>query len=174
MLRLDGILRFGRSDPLPFILLSDEKKSARSGHTVFVDIDYEKLIVHKKNAIRNTQEITGVLGDVEFGSDQDPVQLRSSRYIAVGCDLKNLKKLDHVLRASILPSEECSVLFLAEVSLTYMDVKSANEVVKWASKLTNGELLDTLSKESHKLDGWLTLGGIKSRRAVLHSRAILS
>ncbi|KAJ6036906.1 LCM-domain-containing protein [Penicillium herquei] len=124
-------------DPLPFILLSEEHKSMRSGHTVFVDIDYEKLMVHKKNAIRQTPEITDVLGDVEFGSDEDAIQIHSSRYRAVGCDLKNLKKLEDVLRNSILPSTECSVLFLAEVSLTYMDVHSANEVVKWASKLTN-------------------------------------
>lgn len=96
-------------------------------------------MVHKKNAVRNAKEITGVLGDVEFGSDDDVIQLRSSRYIAVGCDLKNLRKLDDVLRACILPSGECAVLFLAEVSLTYMDVTSANEVVKWASKLTKGE-----------------------------------
>ena len=134
------ILRDGRSDPLPFMLLSDEQKANRSGHTVFVDIDYEKLMVHKKNAIRQTPEITKVLGDVEFGSDEDPIQIKSSRYQAVGCDLKNMKKLDDVLRNTILPSTDCSVLFLAEVSLTYMDVYSANEVVKWASKLTSGML----------------------------------
>lgn len=134
------ILRDGRSDPLPFMLLSDEQKANRSGHTVFVDIDYEKLMVHKKNAIHQTPEITKVLGDVEFGSDEDPIQIKSSRYQAVGCDLKNMKKLDDVLRNAILPSTDCSVLFLAEVSLTYMDVYSANEVVKWASKLTSGKL----------------------------------
>lgn len=114
-------------------------------------------MVHKKNAIRNTKEITGVLGDVEFGSDEDAVQLRSSRYIAVGCDLKNLKKVDDVLRDCILPSQECSVLFLAEVSLTYMDVKSANEVVKWASNLTQGEPHSLLSK---KLSGMRQLADI--------------
>ncbi|KAJ5279392.1 LCM-domain-containing protein [Penicillium angulare] len=124
-------------DPLPFMLLSDEQKSMRSEQAVFVDIDYEKLMVHKKNAIRQTEEITNVLGDVEFGSDEDAIQIKSSRYRAVGCDLKNIKKLDDVLHKSILPSTDCSVLFLAEVSLTYMDVQSANEVVKWASKLTN-------------------------------------
>ena len=133
------MLRIVRSDPLPFMLLSDEERSMRSGHTVFVDIDYEKLMVHKKNAIRQTQEITGILENVEFSSDQAAIQIRSSQYLAVGCDLKNLRKLDDVLRTSILPSNDCPVLFLAEVSLTYMDVQSANEVVKWASKLTNGE-----------------------------------
>lgn len=145
---LNNILRYRRSDPLPYILLSEEKRSSRNGHAVFVDIDYEKLMVRKKNAIRNSKEITAVLGDMNFGSDEDAIQLRSSRYIAVGCDLKNLKKLDDVLRSSILPDnllgtppdtlpQHCSVLCLAEVSLTYMDVQSANEVVKWAAKLSS-------------------------------------
>lgn len=152
------------------MLLSDEKKSARSGDTVFVDIDYEKLMVHKKNAIHNAQEIIRVLGDVELGSDQDAIQARSSRYCAVGCDLKNLEKLDDVLRSSILPSRDCSVLFLAEVSLTYMDVKSANEVVKWASKLTDGEPSDALPKILQQL---ANTSRAKHRRSVLHPRAIL-
>jgi tRNA wybutosine-synthesizing protein 4 len=127
------------SDPLPFMLLSDEKKAGRSGHTVFVDIDYEKLMDHKKRTIQESNEITSVLEDAQFGEYEDPIQIRSSRYIAVGCDMYNLNKLDEVLRASVLPSTDCSVLFLAEVSLTYMDVKSAHNVVTWASKLTNGE-----------------------------------
>jgi len=142
------MLRYGRSDPLPFILLSEEQKSMRSGHTIFVDIDYEKLMVHKKNAIRQTQEITRVLGDIEFGSDEDAIQISTPRYWAVGCDLKNLKKLDEVLQNNILLSADCSVLLLAEVSLTYMDVQSANEVIKWASKLTNRELIHTVDLSS--------------------------
>lgn len=143
------MLRYGRSDPLPFILLSEEQESTRSGHTIFVDIDYEKLMVQKKNAIRQTQEITRVLGDIKFGSDEDVIQISTPRYWAVGCDLKNLKKLDEVLQNNILPSADCSVLLLAEVSLTYMDVQSANEVIKWASKLTNGESIHTRSIYLH-------------------------
>ncbi|KAJ5620421.1 LCM-domain-containing protein [Penicillium lagena] len=123
-------------DPLPFMLLSDERRSMRNGQTVFVDIDYEKLMVHKKIAIRRTQEIADLLGDVEYLSDESPIQIRSSRYLAVGCDLKNLTKLEDVMRNHILPSTDCSVLCLAEVSLTYMDVQSSNAVISWASKLT--------------------------------------
>ena len=106
-------------------------------NTKFVDIDYEKLMVNKKTAIRRTKEITDLLEGVEFLSDEDAVQIRSEHYTAIGCDLKNLKKLDDTLRNEILPAE-CSVLFLAEVSLTYMDVVSANAVVDWASKLRSG------------------------------------
>lgn len=142
-----------RSDPLPFMLLSDENQAGRRGHTVFVDVDYEKLMVNKKIAIRQTQNITDLLGEIDFGVDHEAIQIRSPRYLAVGCDLKNLQKLDDVMCASILPSTDCSVLCLAEVSLTYMDVKSANAVISWASKLTNGSCKILSSQEMH----WLTL-----------------
>ncbi|GFF34488.1 hypothetical protein IFM58399_03889 [Aspergillus lentulus] len=121
-------------DPLPFILLSTDKSLCST--TRFVDIDYEKLMVNKKTAICRTDEITQLLENVEFLSDESPIQIRSEQYLAIGCDLKNLKKLDDVLKTEVLPSE-CSILFLAEVSLTYMDVKSANAVLDWASKLNN-------------------------------------
>ncbi|RAL00930.1 tRNA methyltransferase PPM2 [Aspergillus ibericus CBS 121593] len=121
-------------DPLPFILLSEDPSLCSD--TRFIDIDYEKLMINKKTAIRRTDEITQTLKDVEFLSDESAVQIRSTHYLGIGCDLKNLKKLDDVLRTEVLPAE-CSVLFLAEVSLTYMDVKSANAVLDWASKLNN-------------------------------------
>lgn len=118
------------------MLLSADNDLCRD--TTFVEIDYEKLMVNKKTAIRKTDEITQLLEDVEFLPDDSAVQIRSKPYLAIGCDLKNLTKLDTVLRAEVLPSE-CAVLFLAEVSLTYMDVKSANAVVSWASGLSNGQ-----------------------------------
>ncbi|KAL4919758.1 hypothetical protein BDW62DRAFT_209466 [Aspergillus aurantiobrunneus] len=121
-------------DPLPFILLSTDRSLC--SQTTFVDIDYEKLMLNKKAAIQQASVITELLENVEFGSEESAVQIRSGRYVAVGCDLKNLDKLDHVLKNEVLPPN-CAVLFLAEVSLTYMDVKSANRVVNWASKLSN-------------------------------------
>ena len=147
---------FGRSDPLPLKLLSHDKESIRRGHTVFIDVDYEKLMVNKKNAIRQTEMIAELLDTVSFGGDQDIIQISSSHYIAVGCDLKNLRKLDDVLRNTILPSSECSVLFLAEVSLTYMDVDSASAVLSWASRLTSGTPMHSQSVSS-ALISWLTL-----------------
>ncbi|KAL6238634.1 tRNA wybutosine-synthesizing protein 4 [Aspergillus navahoensis] len=121
-------------DPLPFILLSADRSLC--SQTTFVDIDYEKLMLNKKAALREAGALTQILENVEFGPDDSALQIRSAQYVALGCDLKNLGKLDRVLRTQVLPAE-CAVLFLAEVSLTYMDVKSANAVVNWASKLSN-------------------------------------
>ncbi|KAL2829934.1 hypothetical protein BDW59DRAFT_170256 [Aspergillus cavernicola] len=120
-------------DPLPFILLNTDRSLC--SNTTFVDIDYEKLMVSKKMAIQKADVILQLLENVEFNSDESAVQIRSTEYIAVGCDLKHLDKLDHVVKAEVLPAD-CAVLFLAEVSLTYMDVTSANAVVEWASKLS--------------------------------------
>lgn len=118
------------------MLLSAEGPLCRD--TTFVDIDYEKLMLNKKTAIHGTPEITELLENVEFLPDESAVQVRSDRYKAIGCDLKNLKKLEDTLNAEVFPSSECSILCLAEVSLTYMDVKSAGAVVNWASKLSSG------------------------------------
>lgn len=118
------------------MMLSAEKSLCRD--TMFVDIDYEKLMVNKKTAIQRTSEISDLLDNVEFFPDDKAIQIHSDHYLAIGCDLKNVKKLDETLRNEVLPAD-CSVLYLAEVSLTYMDVDSANAVVNWASKLSAGQ-----------------------------------
>lgn len=117
------------------MLLSSDRSLCRN--TIFVDIDYEKLMITKKLVIQDSKEITDLLDNVEVLPPGNAVQVRSDQYLAIGCDLKNLKKLDATLK-EILPAE-CSILCLAEVSLTYMDVKAADAVVSWASKLSPGQ-----------------------------------
>ncbi|KAJ9204275.1 hypothetical protein DTO164E3_2037 [Paecilomyces variotii] len=120
-------------DPLPFQLLSTEESLCKNA--TFVDIDYEKLMINKRNAIEKTTEISSLLKDVEFLSDENAVLIRSKHYVGVGCDLKNLKKLGETLN-TIIGEDQCSILCTAEVSLTYMDVESADAVIKWTSSLS--------------------------------------
>lgn len=130
---------FFRSDPLPFLLLSNADNTASCRNTKFVDIDYEKLATVKKTIVQKTKEITDLLEDIEVLTDESTVQLRSKQYTIIGCDLKNLQKLESSLRNDILPSaSECSILCVAEVSLAYMDVKSADAVINFTSKLSHG------------------------------------
>ena len=56
----------------------------------------------------------------------------------VGCDLGDLHGLDKAL-ADILHSSE-SVLFLAEVSITYMPCQKADALLEWAAKFKNGRI----------------------------------
>lgn len=67
----------------------------------------------------------------------DPAFLRSDHYIAFGCDLTDMKKLNAVL-ANECNFETCSVLFVAEVSMTYMDEAAADSLVKWACQFNDG------------------------------------
>lgn len=68
--------------------------------------------------------------------DADPALLRSEQYIAIGCDLADIHKLNTIVTNEV-DSETCSTLFLAEVSLTYMDLTAADALLKWASLLND-------------------------------------
>lgn len=128
-----------RSDPLPFLLLSSADHDDSKRCATFVDIDYEKLAAIKKMTVEKTKDITDLLDNIEYLPEESAVQLRSDQYILLGCDLKNLSKLGDVLRNEILASNRaCSIICVAEVSLAYMDCKSADAVISFASKLSDG------------------------------------
>jgi tRNA wybutosine-synthesizing protein 4 len=70
-------------------------------------------------------------------SSQPPVYLRSEQYIAIGCDLRDLTGLERTLRTE-LDIASSSVLFVAEVSATYMPVADSDALIRWASTLEDG------------------------------------
>jgi tRNA wybutosine-synthesizing protein 4 len=102
-----------------------------------VDIDYEKLMGIKTTVIQQTQELLDIIGDTEVYPEPNVIRMRAPHYIAVGCDLKNLKKLEVGLR-TIFGSSPASILCVAEVSLTYMDIESADALVSWLPQLGEG------------------------------------
>jgi hypothetical protein len=73
-------------------------------------------------------------------SSQPPVYLRSEQYIAIGCDLRDLAALEKTLRIE-LDIASSSVLFVAEVSATYMPVADSDALIRWASTLEDGMFL---------------------------------
>lgn len=76
-------------------------------------------------------------------SSELPVYLRSDRYMAIGCDLRHLDLLEKTLRAELhVPSS--SVLFVAEVSATYMPVADSDALIRWASTLEDGMSYETM------------------------------
>lgn len=72
-----------------------------------------------------------------------PVYLRSDRYMALGCDLKDLTTLENVLRDEF-DFASTSILFVAEVSVTYMPVPDADALIQWASTIPDGEYTDQI------------------------------
>jgi tRNA wybutosine-synthesizing protein 4 len=121
-------------DPLPFQLAST------TGDMTFLDLDYPDLVANKLAMIRESSEIIDVIGE-EIKEDMKlGVVLSTSKYKLVGCDLKNAalykEQLDH-----LLPNDDSIKIFIAEVSLAYMEPQYANAVIDISSKVSNSHFL---------------------------------
>lgn len=93
----------------------------------------------KRTVVLETPQLRDLLGPspVISEDDSDPILLRSDKYCQLGCDLRRLDALRQTLE-SFLALAECSVLFVAEVSITYMDTASADALIQWASSIGQG------------------------------------
>jgi hypothetical protein len=85
--------------------------------------------------------LRGALLNTKLRSSERPVYVRSERYMAIGCDLRELDSLERTLRTELdIPAS--SVLFVAEVSATYMPVVDSDALIRWASTLEDGKSLN--------------------------------
>lgn len=124
------------SDPLPFQFLQHERDVCKD--VKFLDIDHHKLMVNKRNMIRECKELSELIPDAEFLPETERVLIRSNQYIGVGCDLAEVQKLESALKSEF-NLDQYSIFCFGEVSLTYMQVHAANAVLSWASKLSDGK-----------------------------------
>lgn len=108
-------------------------------NALFVDVDYPDLMLKKRKIVLETPQLRELLGpDVSFSeTDKDAVLIKSPTYCQVACDLRELETLRRTL-ASLVPLSDSEVLFVAEVSVTYMDTLSADSVIEWASSIGKG------------------------------------
>ena len=102
-------------------------------------MDYPQLIEKKVRVIRDNPPLYDLLGDIHVTAEKDLVQLRSSSYCALGCDLRDLERLSSILQHEYGFSS-CMILLVAEVSVTYMDVRAADALIAWASRLEDGKV----------------------------------
>lgn len=105
---------------------------------LFIDIDYPDLIQKKRAIVLQTPELRDLLrNDFTVGEGKDGLLLRSNKYCQLGCDLRQLDQLRDVLK-TVIDLPECNILFVAEVSITYMDTQSADSVIRWGSTVGRG------------------------------------
>jgi tRNA wybutosine-synthesizing protein 4 len=124
-----------RSDPLPFQFW--HRYASLTQNATFVDVDYPRLMEKKRDRMLSNGLLRDALLKTKLRVSEPPVYLRSDGYMALGCDLKDLKTLERILRSEFdIPS--ASVLFVAEVSITYMPVKDADTLIQWANTLEDG------------------------------------
>lgn len=110
-----------------------------SQDVLFVDVDFPELIEKKRKVVLATPELRQLLGSYQVGADGSPIYLQSEKYCQIGCDLRQLDLLRGCLSTVIgSPASEGSFLFVAEVSITYMETLAADQVIQWASTLGNG------------------------------------
>lgn len=110
----------------------------------------------KRDIIQRNNELSTIVPIPETAPVNDGITIRSDRYIGVGCDLKDIPKLEKILNSEFDLSKY-SIFCTAEVSLTYMDVKSADALIKWVSKLSDGMLRRGVLILPKTDKHWLTL-----------------
>lgn len=95
-------------------------------------MDYPQLIDKKRDVVFAKSLLRDALLKTALRSAKAPVRVRSDQYMAIGCDLRDLQLLEQTLRTELdIPNS--SILFVAEVSVTYMPLTDANKLIQWAN-----------------------------------------
>ncbi|KAK5165114.1 tRNA methyltransferase ppm2 [Saxophila tyrrhenica] len=119
-------------DPMPFSFLG--KQPELCDNTTFVDVDYPVLMQNKCGIISNTEQLHGLLENFYRTSNEDGVLGAGNPYLAVGCDLRDLDLLKETLQDAVeIEDESVAILFVAEVSIAYMDRDASQAVLEWAA-----------------------------------------
>lgn len=129
------------SDVIPWQCWTRYPEDCHQSQAVFVDVDFPDLVKRKRQVVLTTPDLISPLSGLKT-EDNDKtcphVFLRSDRYFQVGCDLRRTAALEEAL-ASIVHVKECLFLFVAEVSITYMETDHADSLIQWASTIGQSE-----------------------------------
>ncbi|KAI1764359.1 LCM-domain-containing protein [Hypoxylon sp. FL1150] len=106
-------------------------------NTKFIDIDFPDLIEKKCRVVKETSELSSPLTGLATHVGNH-VQLTSDQYVQIGCDLRRISDIEQALSA-VIDAAQCEFMFVAEVSITYMETEGADSVIKWASTLGYAE-----------------------------------
>lgn len=101
-----------------------------------MDVDYKELMMTKTSIVTETPVLHELVMPKEGTSSH--FVLESERYYGVGCDLRDLEKVDSAIR-SLGDLDEALILCIAEVSVTYMDQGAADVLIAWARTLSGGK-----------------------------------
>ncbi|GAO14875.1 hypothetical protein UVI_02007140 [Ustilaginoidea virens] len=131
-------LRLRAIDIIVQQFLQEHRDDKRVVINLGCDIDYPNLMRSKRSIVLETPILRDILEENYSTSisDDDLVLLRSDRYCQIGCDLRELGKLRESLDTFAVGSH---VLFVAEVSITYMDTEYADSLIQWAGEVGNSQ-----------------------------------
>ncbi|RMZ80227.1 hypothetical protein DV738_g2770, partial [Chaetothyriales sp. CBS 135597] len=110
-------------DPIPFQWLTNEPAICKN--VKFIDVDYDALMESKRDIVINTPELSSLFTVRDPPGQRSGILYHSDQYSILGCDLKNLKRLKDLVTA-VVDVDQCVVLCVAEVSITYMATPDAD------------------------------------------------
>jgi len=124
-------------DPLP--LRMKFKKVAASAR--FIDLDYSDLIQRKVAAIRQDTMLSQYVNKDSYKQTTHGAVsiLDYGWYCLVGCDLGDIDSLSRVFE-DVVDIAESDILFVAEVSITYMPLLKADRLIQWTASHKHGEI----------------------------------
>lgn len=123
-------------DPMPFVFLGKQPELCES--TTFVDVDYPILMQNKCGIIDKTEQLHGLLENFYRTSNDDGVLGAGNPYLAVGCDLRDVNLLKHTLQDAVeIEDDSVAILFVAEVSIAYMEPDASQTVLEWAASYSD-------------------------------------
>lgn len=125
----------------------------------FIDIDFPDLIEKKCRVVQETPELNSLLTGLKTNVGNH-VQLQSDQYVEIGCDLRRISDIEQAL-STVVDIADCEFMFVAEVSITYMETEGADAVIEWASTLGQGRRIAHINPRSQA-------------RANLNSRVLLA
>jgi tRNA wybutosine-synthesizing protein 4 len=93
----------------------------------------------KCEIVRTTNQLSSIIGFTESAGSNpvDGVLIDCPSYKAVACDLEDATGVSRVLKDK-LELGQYPILFLAEVSITYMDAVAAEKLIDWTSTFSDG------------------------------------
>lgn len=101
----------------------------------------------KRKIVLETPEMARLLRLDEDKTPEDGVLLDSDKYSILGCDLRNTKKVGRIIK-SLVDIQDCVVLCVAEVSITYMAAEDSDAVLAWSSALSQDVTFCLLEQRS--------------------------
>ncbi|KAI5955729.1 PPM2 [Candida jiufengensis] len=120
-------------DPLAFQLLS----TLKDNNLNFIDIDYPDLINEKYNHIQNSSKIQNLIGE----PTPSEFKLNCKNYKLIGCDLKQTSQYQNLINTLFSTTTDQIHIFIAEVSLAYMNPKYANPIIEISSYPKNSHFI---------------------------------
>jgi len=131
-------------EPLPFRMLWKYKRECCD--VKFIDVDFPQLMERKLQIIQSNSNFTDLLSspsDVTMPLLPGPILFEHKNYSAVGCDLGDISRMRDILKLK-LHLDDRAILFVAEVSMVYMEAKPATELIKLCGEFEDGEYLNRL------------------------------